>query len=384
MTAFATTPHQVPANGWDVDRQRMARKLPRPWTTEMADTIDASLDAIYRAVKEAATVKGTLTSEELQTIVDESVSDTQPDETLNQYFTRFIEESKAGTRNSTKGKAFSDRSVSNYARALTLLNEFNPRIAFVDFTPDLFASFVDFLQGAGMGFNSINATGALLKGIINSAVADEKCLNPIISPRRYKVATTKVETVALTSEELRALEQVDLSSFTPFVAIARDLLLMGIYTLQRYSDFTRLTLDSIQTLEGGSKAFRIVQQKTGAAVVVPAKGAAIAILERYDGVLPKMSKGSINRHVKTAAQAAGINEITPYTVNGERFQAPKYKLIVSHTGRRTGATLLYLAGVPSLQIMKLTGHSTESSFLKYIRATADETAAAMAKHEFFI
>ena len=57
----------------------------------------------------------------------------------------------------------------------------------------------------------------------------------------------------------------------------------------------------------------------------------------------------------------------------------KYELISSHTGRRSFASNAYLAGIPSITIMKITGHKTESAFLKYIKITPEEHARKMAE-----
>ncbi len=46
---------------------------------------------------------------------------------------------------------------------------------------------------------------------------------------------------------------------------------------------------------------------------------------------------------------------------------PKYRLMTTHTARRSFATNMYLKGVPSYIIMQITGHRTESAFLKYIK-----------------
>ena len=63
---------------------------------------------------------------------------------------------------------------------------------------------------------------------------------------------------------------------------------------------------------------------------------------------------------------------------------PKYKLIKTHTARRTGCTLMYLAGIPTIDIMKVSGHKTEKEFLKYIKVGKKETALNLAKHPYFI
>ena len=39
---------------------------------------------------------------------------------------------------------------------------------------------------------------------------------------------------------------------------------------------------------------------------------------------------------------------------------------------------MYLAGIPSIDIMKITGHKTEVDFLKYIKVFKEETAMSLA------
>jgi integrase len=42
-------------------------------------------------------------------------------------------------------------------------------------------------------------------------------------------------------------------------------------------------------------------------------------------------------------------------------------LLSTHTARRSFATNLFLSGFPAISIMKITGHTTEKSFMKYIK-----------------
>ena len=58
---------------------------------------------------------------------------------------------------------------------------------------------------------------------------------------------------------------------------------------------------------------------------------------------------------------------------------PKYQLVGMHTARRSFATNMYKRRFPTISIMKLTGHTTESNFLKYIKVTPEENAVMMAE-----
>jgi integrase len=55
-------------------------------------------------------------------------------------------------------------------------------------------------------------------------------------------------------------------------------------------------------------------------------------------------------------------------------------LVSSHTARRSFATNYYLQGFPTIDLMKITGHRTERSFLKYIRVSKLDTAKRLSEH----
>lgn len=61
----------------------------------------------------------------------------------------------------------------------------------------------------------------------------------------------------------------------------------------------------------------------------------------------------------------------------------KWKLLSSHTARISFATNASKTGIDALSIMKITGHTQHSTFMKYIRVTRKENAIRMAEREFF-
>ena len=61
----------------------------------------------------------------------------------------------------------------------------------------------------------------------------------------------------------------------------------------------------------------------------------------------------------------------------------KAELIKTHTARRSGATNMYLAGIKTIDFMKITGHKTEKEFLKYIKVTKEQTAANLHADPYF-
>ena len=58
----------------------------------------------------------------------------------------------------------------------------------------------------------------------------------------------------------------------------------------------------------------------------------------------------------------------------------KWELVSTHTARRSACTNMYLRGIPTIAIMKISGHKRESTFLKYIKVSAEENADYIAEH----
>jgi integrase len=187
-----------------------------------------------------------------------------------------------------------------------------------------------------------------------------------------------VDNIALSEADLKALEQLDLSS-RPGLDRVRDQFLVGCYTGLRFSDFSRLTADNIR-----DGFIEITQQKTGKPVVIPIHQVVSDIIAKYEGGLPEaISQQKTNdylkdicKQVKSFREKASKTKTTGgmrTTVNYE-----KWEIVTTHTARRTFATNAYRQGIPTISIMAITGHKTERSFLKYIKVTSKEHAKIMA------
>src|SRR5690606_26463206 len=150
----------------------------------------------------------------------------------------------------------------------------------------------------------------------------------------------------------------------------------------RVSDFNNLDETDIS-----GKFLRVTTRKTLKPVVIPVHPVVREILESGFRLSQRLSEQKINSHIKEVCQLAGIQE--PVTVT--RTQAgkarkrtmPKYELVTTHTARRSAATNMYKAGIPAISIMVITGHTTQKSFMKYIKISEEENAELLANHEFF-
>ena len=202
--------------------------------------------------------------------------------------------------------------------------------------------------------------------------------------KKFKTIREESDTVYLSMNELEKFEKLNLSS-NPSLDKVRDLFLIGCYTGLRFSDFTQIQPENIN--KENSMLF-IRTQKTSERVAIPLHKTVRTILEKHKNKLPKaFSNQAMNSYIKDIGSLAKINELIETTITRagivEKTVLPKYKLISTHTARRSFATNLFIADVPSISIMKITGHKTERSFMQYIRITQEQNADKLLTHPFF-
>jgi integrase len=178
----------------------------------------------------------------------------------------------------------------------------------------------------------------------------------------------KYDIVTLSENELKRIASANVNDFLKPI---RDCFLFQVYTGQRFSDMQQISPEQIQ---GKTWIFQSV--KTGKNMQVPLVGwskVAWDIGEKYGFSLPKYTGQYFNRALTKICYAAGITELV--TLN--RYQGsksiqiskPKCEFISSHTARRTCVSLLLLKGVPPTVVMKLTGHTSIQTMMKYERTT---------------
>ena len=164
----------------------------------------------------------------------------------------------------------------------------------------------------------------------------------------------------------------------------RDLFVVGCLTALRYSDYSTLTKDNFQ---GDYLVKRT--KKTNVDVKIPLHAYVKEIYAKYGGVIPcKLCIQYVNKYLKVIMKEIGLNDLVTYsfTKGGKLITVTrkKWKLISSHTARRSAATNMYLTGrMTTLEIMRLTGHRTEQNFFRYIRLTNDDTARSISGDIFF-
>jgi integrase len=309
---------------------------------------------------------------------------------LTDYISRYEKEITSGARLTAKGKVFAPGSVKNYKTCLAQLLAYQTvkkcSLTFDDIHQDFYKDFIHFLNNKNYAPNTIGKHIARLKKIMRSAKEESIYTGNEHEQDYFKVLEEETEEVYLTADELRAMAALDLSE-SPELDIYRDVFLIGCYIAQRISDYKSIRPEHFTKTAKGVPILKLIQKKTGETVMIPLRKELKMLMEKYNNHPPSVQDQKLNEAIKTIASKAEIN--TPIEIEkikgGKKVRTvvPKYKLIMSHTARRTGATLMYLAGIPTLDIMKITGHKKESNFMKYICVTKEETADNLAEHPYF-
>lgn len=247
---------------------------------------------------------------------------------------------------------------------------------FTEINQEFYDGFVEYLQGLKFTANSVGKHIRILKLMLNEATRTG--INTSNNYTAFYVFNEDVDTIYLNEEELIKIKEADLSN-TPHLDRVRDWFLILAWTGCRFSDLEKIGKTDIKD---GYITFR--QQKTNNKVTIPLHPVVSEILIKYDYNLPALiSNQRFNEYVKEVAEKAEIkdNEAVTKTIGGklQTTTQPKYKLISSHTGRRSFCTNMYKKGLPTLMIMSISGHKTEKSFLKYIKVRQEEHAQMMAK-----
>lgn len=297
---------------------------------------------------------------------------------LLEFIESFIEESKLKKSAGT---------IKVYNTTYKYLKEYSKthKLDFENITLEFYSNYVTHLSlNYNLASNTVGKHIKTLKSFMNEATDRGLNDNLEFRKRKFKTIREEADTVYLSVDELKKVEKIDLSA-SPRLDKVRDLFLIGCYTGLRFSDFIEIKPENITA---NNTLIEVRTRKTGQRISIPLHKTVRSILSKYENKLPiAYTNQTMNDYLKEVISLAGIKEKieTSITKGGKvvRTVLPKYKLVSTHTARRSFATNLYLAEVPTIAIMKITGHKTEQSFLKYIRVTQKQNADKLLTHPFF-
>lgn len=332
--------------------------------------------------------------------------------TLTDFLQKLIEDFKSGQR-TAKGKPLSTARIRKYVdihRTIGLFEQaINEKIYLDDIDMDFQKGYVSWLKECGWSPNTISPYMRNLRYALSIAIEEKLTKNTCYLNPDFAPKGEEVDNIFLTPSQIQQLADFDLSSRKKIATYieqtgfedperknnllawltdvqakhieeSRDLFLVGCYTGQRFSDFSRISTDNLCTIKG-KKFLKIVQQKTNKTVVIPYDVRVKAILKKYKGEVPHIEKKEVNENLKLIGELIGwtyiadIDETKMGVKKGPRF----CDMISTHTARRSFASNAYAAGVPLSSIIAVTGHSREETLRIYLKLQPTEKATIAAK-----
>lgn len=237
--------------------------------------------------------------------------------------------------------------------------------------------FIPFLQEKGLSLSTIRHTCISIK----TAIAWSAMYGARISPsyNLLKIPDFRNQQIALTPDEVSRIYHFDLSTINRrpqhlrrFDRV-RDMFVLSCNLGQRYSDMIRINADCFDE----SNIFRIRQKKTNNLARVEINRMAIdkktvyEILKKYNYNAPtNVDLSGFAKTLKELMRYIGFTEeVRRETKIGGLIKTeliPKWKLICSHTARRTFITVNILRGYNIMEIRRASGHASQSTFERYL------------------
>lgn len=278
--------------------------------------------------------------------------------------------------------------IKNYKQTLKQLIEFKAakktELSFDKIDLTFYENFMKYCYEKNFSTNTIGGFVKNIKVFMNEAFDRKLTTNIEYKNRKFKTLEEQTENIYLTTKEIEHLYNLDLSKNTRLEKV-RDMFIICCYTGLRYSDLIQLNNNNLienQTM------LKIKTEKTGETVIIPLHQYIKNILLKYNGIPQyNISNQKMNEYLKELGELAELKDkIFITATKGGKQQNngfKKYEKITVHTGRRSFATNAFLMNIPTISIMKITGHRTEKAFMKYIKISQTENANKLINHPFF-
>ncbi len=352
---------------WDKDKQHAKKSyIGSPQLNYKLDTIKTSISQIVREIETDARKK------------NENISLSCIKNVLDKYFNKSTDIDKTLFQTLDLFSSIRKNDVSiNFLKKITTLKNHLTEFEQVEKYPISFDTinllFYDkFRSYQWKTKKNCNSTTYsminVLKIFLNWCTA--RGINTNIEFKKFKVLSDKVDTIHLTSDELFAILNLDLSK-SPHLDNVRNVFCFACFTGARFSDVDNLRWNDIR-----NNVWYLRTIKTNDILMIPLNGYAVSIIDQYKGEdrpLRVISNHKMNDYLKTICEKANIIEnikVTTY-IGAKRTETiyQKFELVGTHTARRTFITLSLEKGMSPEVVMAMTGHKDYRTFKKYIKIT---------------
>lgn len=307
---------------------------------------------------------------------------------LIEFIRLVIRDSSEGIRITHDGKKLSAITVKGYLTTLNHLIQYQGKtslsINFDQIDLKFYKGFTNYMHEKNYSTNTVGKNIKNIKVFMKEAFKRGLTTNKFYEDEDFRVIEENTEQIYLTDEEILKLYNLELKDNERLDKV-RDIFIIGCYTGLRFSDLSQIREEHFIA---DNTRLRIKTIKTGEIVEIPLHWAIKELHKKYNGKIPRsISNQKMNKYLKELCQIAGINETVRLakTKGGLRVDISykKYELVTVHSARRSFSTNMYLAGVPSISIMKITGHRTEKAFMRYIKISQEDNANKLSDHPYF-
>lgn len=294
------------------------------------------------------------------------------------FLENYIEDSKNRVNPKT-GQKISQRTIQNYTTTLRNLATFQDKIKtklkHTDINLEFHKKYTSYLKlDCNYSNTLIEKYISQIKGFVKEAKIKGYETNIEIDSKKFSFQRDETIDTYLNLVEINKIYNLDLKD-NEKLDKARDLLILGVWTGLRISDLKR-----INSFDITENRIRIIEtEKTKSFIEIPIHPQLKSILIKRNNVFPEISEQKFNLYLKELCEKAGIDETTlgsiknPETNRKEKGYYPKYKLISSHTCRRSFVSNHY-GKISDTTIMAITSHKSHAQFMKYVKTTLKEHA----------
>lgn len=272
------------------------------------------------------------------------------------------------------------QSISCLTYNLGILEEsYRVKLYPVQITDVFWGYFIAFCEERGLLLSTIETMCNQLRSILNWAVKYNAQVSPTYTD--FSIKKPRNQEIALTADEVSRITYFDIDRFyanrrkdyRETMHRVRDMFVLSCNLFQRHSDMVRIDPCCFER-----NIFRITQQKTGNLAVVNIDLFSIEprttyrLLEKYGYKAPYTATiGNYNHYLHQLMKDIGLVDLVRVEErrNGklEAISVPKWKLISSHTARRTAITINVLRGHNVHELRRCSGHTDLRVFDNYVR-----------------
>jgi len=276
-------------------------------------------------------------------------------------FDKFLDEKK-NLGKITKGTIWRYENIKKVLKNFS--KEKNYHLTFKSINENFYVEFVNYSRKTlKHKDNTLGRNIGFIKTFMNWSVLKKYHTN--YDFKVFEKPSSETDEIALSSEELDKLWNFDFSKTKRWEKV-RDVFVLGCATGMRYTDYSRINKSNMRD---GQIFINTQKQKSN--LGIPLNKYSRQVLEKYNYNLPIISPQKFRDYIKEVCMKVGFKEdIVKTSFRGnQRIEEiiPKYKMISTHTARRTFISLSLEKGMRPDIIMSITGHKSYSSFKKYIK-----------------